>query len=204
MYFPVNDDLISVTKPQKFKYDALFAGGQTKAKGFGDFLEVCAYCAERKHDFKAEVVGTVDAYPGTRDFIAKHHLEDAITFTGRFPTQAGLFEAYRQSNVFLAPTYNDAFASTIRENMLLGVPCMAYRTGGIPYANNDGNENVVIVDQGDWQTMAEKVLHYASHEEERLTFAARAKAYAEKTFSLSANVGVIKQMYEKVLNHGIH
>jgi hypothetical protein len=52
--------------------------------------------------------------------------------------------------------------------------------------------------------MAEKVLHYAWHEEERLTFAARAKAYAEKTFSLSANVGVIKQMYEKVLNHGIH
>lgn len=204
MYFPVNDDLISATKPQKLKYDALFAGGQTKAKGFGDFLEVCAYCAERKHDFRAAVVGSIDAFSGTREFIAKHHLENIITFTGRFPTQAGLFEAYRQSKVFLAPTYNDAFASTIRENMLLGVPCIAYRTGGIPYANNDGNENVVIVEQGDWRAMAEKVLYYASHEEERLALVARAKAFAERTFSLDANVGVIKRMYEKILNHRIH
>lgn len=204
MYFPVNDELIAVTKPQALKYDVLFAGGQTKAKGFGDFLEVCAYCAEMKSEFKAAVVGSMDAYPGTRDFVAKHHLEDVIAFTGRFPTQAGLFEAYRQSKVFLAPTYNDAFASTIRENMLLGTPCIAYRTGGIPYANNDGNENVVIVEQGDWRAMVEKVLFYASHEEERLMLATRAKAYAERTFSLDANVGVIKRMYKKLGDdHGI-
>lgn len=204
MYFPVNDELIAATKPQTLKYDALFAGGQTKAKGFGDLLEVCACCAERKSDFKAAVVGTVDAYPGTRDFIARHNLENIVTFTGRFPTQAGLFEVYRQSKMFLAPTYNDAFASTIRENMLLGTPCIAYKTGGIPYANNDGNENVVIVPQGDWRAMAEKVMFYSRNEAERLELAARAKAYAEKTFSLNANVAVIKRMYEKVLNHGIH
>jgi len=204
MYFPVNDELIAATKSQALKCDVLFAGGQTKAKGFGDFLEVCAHCAERKLKFKATVVGAIDAYPGTRDFTAKHHLENVITFTGRFPTQAGLFEEYRKSKMFLAPTYNDAFASTIRENMLLGTPCIAYRTGGIPYANNDGNENVVIVEQGDWRAMAEKVLFYASHEDDRLTLAARAKAYAERTFSLDANVGVIKRMYEKVLNHEAH
>lgn len=204
MYFPVNDELIAATKPQPLKYDMLFAGGQTKAKGFGDFLEVCAYCAERKSKFKAAVVGSANAYPGTSDFIVKHHLENVVTFTGRFPTQAGLFEAYRQSKVFLAPTYNDAFASTIRENMLLGTPCIAYRTGGIPYANNDGNENVIIVEQGDWRAMAEKVLFYAENEHARLELATRAKAFAEKTFSLDANVGVIKRMYEKILNHGIH
>lgn len=201
MYFPVNDELIAATKPQTLKYDALFAGGQTKAKGFGDFLEVCAYCAERKSDFKAAVVGSVDAYTGTRDFIGRHNLENVVTFTGRFPTQAGLFAAYRQSKMFLAPTYNDAFASTIRENMLLSTPCIAYKTGGIPYANNDGNENVVIVPQGDWRAMAEKVMFYSRNEAGRLELAARAKAYAEKTFSLDANVAVIKRMYEKVLNH---
>lgn len=202
-YFPVNERLMSKILLQKIKYDVLFAGSQTKSKGFGDFLEVCAYCAERKSEFKAAVVGTVDAYPGTRDFIVKHHFENVITFTGRFPTQAGLFEVYRQSKMFLAPTYNDAFASTIRENMLLGTPCIAYRTGGIPYANDDGNENVVIVEQGDWRAMAEKVMFYSRNEAERLELAARAKAYAENTFSLDANVAVIKRMYEKVLNHGM-
>jgi glycosyltransferase involved in cell wall biosynthesis len=82
--------------------------------------------------------------------------------------------------------------------MLLGVPCIAYRTGGIPYANNDGNENVVIVEQGDWRAMAEKVLSYTGNEDARLELAERAKVYADKTFSLEANVGVIKRMYEEV------
>ena len=204
MYFPVNEELVRSTPPTETKYDVLFAGGQTKAKGFGDFLEIVASCAEKMPGFKAAVVGTMDAYPGTREFVFSHHLEETIDFTRRFPTQAGLFEVYRQSKMFLAPTYNDAFASTIRENMLLGTPCIAYKTGGIPYANNDGNENVVIVPQGDWRAMVEKVMFYSRNEVERLELAARAKAYAEKTFSLDANVAVIKRMYEKVLNHGIH
>ena len=204
MYFPVNEKLVRSTLPQEIMYDVLFAGGQTKAKGFGDFLNIVAYCRERNPNFKAAVVGSVDAYQGTREFVAEHHLEEVIDFTGRFPTQAGLFEAYRKAKLFLAPTYNDAFASTIRENMLLGTPCIAYKTGGIPYANNDGNENVVIVEQGDWHAMAEKVMFYSENEVDRLELAARAKAYAERVFSLDANVGVIKRMYEKVLNHITH
>ena len=199
MYFPVDEDLVAATPPQSLEYDALFAGGQTKAKGFGDFLNICAYCAERKPDFRAAVVGTADAYQGTVEFMTRHHLEHVITFTGRFPTQEGLFVAYRKSKTFLAPTYNDAFASTIRENMLLGTPCIAYKTGGIPFANNDGNENVVIVNQGDWRTMAERVLYYAQHENERRLLADRAKSFAERTFSLEVNAQLIKIMYNKIL-----
>lgn len=199
LYFPVNDRLVNATRQQTICYDALFAGALSRAKGFGDFLKIVVECVKRNPSFKAAVVGSIDSYPDARFVVREHRLEDVIDWIGRFPTQEGLFAAYRKSRLFLAPTYNDAFPSTIRENMLLGTPCIAYKTGGIPYANNDGNENVVIVDQGDWNAMAEKVLFYVSHEAERKALASRAKAYAEKTFSLNVNVGVIKQTYEKMI-----
>lgn len=198
-YFPVNEALVRATAEQEMRYDVLFAGGLTKAKGFGDFLKIVAECASRRPGFKAAVVGRMSAYLGADEFVKEKHLEDVITWMGRFPTQEGLFIAYRQSKLFLAPTYNDAFASTIRENMLLGTPCIAYETGGIPYANDDGNENVVIVPQGNWKAMAEKVLDLTAHEDARQELAARAKRYAEKTFSLEANVAVIKKMYERLV-----
>lgn len=199
-YFPVNDALVAETGEQPIRYDVLFAGGQSKAKGFGDFLEVVAACAKAQPGFSAAVVGDIDAYPETRTFIEREGLGDVITWTGRFPTQKGLFAAYRQSRLFLAPTYNDAFPSTIRENMLLGVPCIAYETGGIPYANDDGHENVAIVPQGDCRAMAERVLHLISHESERQLLAVRAKRYAKLTFSREATVKVMKCFYERLKN----
>ena len=199
LYFPVNESLVSRTEPQPIKYDVFFAGVLTKAKGFGDFLELVRSLRQKNPDIRAGVAGYANVYAEAVPFIEKHGLQKNVVWLGRFPTQEDLFKAYRQSKLFIAPTYNDCFASTLRENMLLGTPCVAYRTGGIPYANRNGDENIVLVDQGDVKGLFERVLQLLNNDAARAEISVRAQTFAQHEFSLQANVEIIKKEYARLL-----
>ena len=198
-YLPVNEALIVRTPECEKKYDILFAGGMTAVKGFPDFLELVRMLREKFPTLKAGVVGKMEHFPPAQAFVETHRLEHTIDWLGRFPNQEGLFKAYRQSRLFIAPTYNDAFASTIRECMLLGTPVIAYRTGGIPYANRDGNENVVIVPQGDIDGMVTCCDVLLTDIPRREALAAQAKAFAEREFSLDTNTAIVRKAYQDML-----
>ena len=200
LYFPVNEALVYKTEPQPITYDVLFAGALTKPKGFGDFLELVRLLKQAKPNIIAGVVGYAHAYAEAIPFIEKHELQENVIWLGRFPSQEDLFKAYRQSKLFIAPTYNDCFASTLRENMLLGTPCVAYRTGGIPYANRNGDENIVLIDPGDVKGLFERVLQLLNKDTERAEISVRAKTFAQQEFSLQANVEIIKKEYERLLD----
>lgn len=200
LYFPVNEALISRTPEASEKpYDLLFVGGLSKQKGFGDFLEIVRLIVETMPDLVAAVVGYPGAYPLAMEIIGKNRLEKNICWLGRFPSQEGLFKVYRQSKLFLVPTYNDCFPSTIRESMLLGTPVIAYATGGIPWANRDGNCNVVIVPQGDDRGMADAALRLLGDTRERDAMAARAQTFAEHEFSLKTNTDKIRNAYQEIM-----
>jgi D-inositol-3-phosphate glycosyltransferase len=199
LYFPVNEQLVRSTPAQAQRYDILFAGGLTKPKGFGDFLEILRLLVQEVPHARAGVVGHAETYPDAVPFLKTHNLTQNLIWLGRFPSQVDLFRTYRQTKVFLTPTYNDAFASTVRECMLLGTPVVSYKTGGIPYANRDGNENVVIVRQGDIMGMAQQVLDLLRNEKRREALAARAMRFAQNEFSLASNVGAIKNEYERLI-----
>jgi glycosyltransferase involved in cell wall biosynthesis len=122
-------------------------------------------------------------------------LTDAITFLPRFPSQQGLFELYRQSKLFVVPTYNDCFPSTIRECALLGTPVLAYATGGIPYANRNGQENVVLVDRGDVEALAKRANDILENDEYREALSMKLRGLAADEFSLECNVSRIVDAY---------
>lgn len=199
-YFPVNETLVGLTRPQEIKYDILFAGKLTREKGFGDFLELVRMLKVERPQIKAAVVGYPSVYAEAVTFIGKNGLNENVVWLGRFPSQEGLFQAYLQSKLFIAPTYNDCFASTLRENMLLGTPCVAYRTGGIPYANRNGDENIALVDQGDVKALFVRVLQLLNSDAMRAEIAERARVFARQEFSLQANVEIIKKEYARLLD----
>jgi glycosyltransferase involved in cell wall biosynthesis len=202
-YLPVNEALVHKTPPQNQCFDILFAGALTRAKGFHDFLTVISKLKVEMPLIRAGIVGKEGAFPKAIPYIKEHGLDGNVFWLGRFPDQSGLFKAYRQTKVFLTPTYNDAFASTIRECMLLGTPVVSYKTGGIPYANRDGAENVVIVEQGDLDAMAVQVLGLLRNEDRRLALANRARKFALTEFSLDSNVSVIRSEYKRLVEQSV-
>lgn len=198
LYFPVNETLIAQTPQSEKIYDILYVGGLTVQKGIFDYLTVLQNLVQEFPDIQAAIVGSPQSNPAVVARITEQRLDGNVVWIGRFPSQEGLFRVFRQSRLLLTPTYNDAFPSTIREGMLLGTPAVSYRTGGIPWANRDGHENVVLVDQGDTEGMARKVASLFRDIAAYDNLAQRARTFAGQEFSLKHNAGVIRKAYQDV------
>ena len=198
-YFPVNEALVhkASMEDDELTYDLLFVGRLNAQKGVDDFLKVAASVAEGKPDLRVAIVGNAAAYPPALEIIERYRLKDNVCWLGKLPTQDELFKVFRKSKLFLAPTYNDCFPSTIRESMLLGTPVIAYATGGIPWANRDGHNNIVLIPQGDVKGMSDAVLQMLKDTSARTDMAARAKRFAQQEFSLEKNALRIRDAYKE-------
>ncbi len=201
MYFPINEALVETVNQETFelKYDLLFLGRVCKQKGIDDFLEIVRLLKARNPQVRAAIAGNGANVPKLQEQARQLGVEEQVTILGMLPTQRDVYAAFKQSKLFLVPTYNDAFATTIRESMMLGTPVLSYRTGGIPYANRDGQENILLFEQGDFKGMAEGAYIMLTQDEERRALAQRARAFAATEFSLQHNAEVIQKAYEALL-----
>jgi glycosyltransferase involved in cell wall biosynthesis len=148
---------------------------------------------------RAAAVGNIKEYPPAQHLFEKLGLAGTVEFLNRFPTQEGLFECYCQSRIFVVPTYNDCYPSTIRESAFLGTPVLAYSTGGIPYSNQNGRENVVLLPTGQWEEMAEKACEMLWNPEYQKQLSENLGQLAEEEFALEVNVKRILGAYSEVL-----
>jgi glycosyltransferase involved in cell wall biosynthesis len=194
----VNEDLISKIIKVDEKYDCIYFGSLSKTKGVEDFIMVIAEIKKIKPGIKACIVGGGNAYPFS-SLAEKLNCLTNIEFTGFVKSQKELFEYVKSSKVFLAPPYLERLSLTIREAMFLKVPVVAYATGGIPFINKF-EENIYLVDTGDYKTMAEKTLELLNDDKKRKDLAENAHKYALNEFSLFLNVERLTSAYYKILN----
>lgn len=66
-----------------------------------------------------------------RSLIQKYDLEECVHFLGKM-TALQMKEQYLKSNVFVCCSSNENSPNSLGEAMILGVPCVAARVGGIP------------------------------------------------------------------------
>jgi glycosyltransferase involved in cell wall biosynthesis len=199
LYFPIDEALAKRTQPcQQKKYDLLFVARLVPQKGILDFVRTVALIRRERKSIKAAIVGGIDEYAPLKDLINTLDLSEAISFLPRFPSQVGLFELFRQSTLFVAPTYNDCFPSTIRESAFLGTPVIAYATGGIPYANQNGRLNVVLVEPGDVEALAGKAIEILDNAEYRKSLSDNLRELAATEFSADRNVSRILDAYSAI------
>jgi len=200
LYFPVNEELACKTSEQVKKYDCIYYGLLSKIKGTEDFIKVIAELKKTIPDIKACIVGG-----GDQELFRKQVVDLGCTanieFKGFVKTQKELFEYVKASKVFLAPPHKERLSMTIREAMYLKVPIVAYATGGIPYIN-ESDENIYMVETGDYIAMAEKALLLLNNESSRLNLAEKAYQYALNEYSLTINtqrlISAIKEITEAV------
>jgi glycosyltransferase involved in cell wall biosynthesis len=196
-YFPVNEELVKSIKFSGKKYDCIFFGNLSKSKGTEDFIKVISILSKDKSDLKACITGGGNASP-FKLLAEKLNCEKNIEFTGFLKTQKELFEHVISSRVFLAPPYRERISSTIREAMFLKVPIVAYSTGGIPYIN-EHDENIYLVETGNYKEMARKTLALLHNEVLREQLAEKAYNYATNEFSLGKNIQRLLSAYNIIL-----
>ena len=200
LYAPVNEELTISSPTIEKKYDCIYFGKLTQIKGAEDFIKVIGELKKQKPDIKACIAGGGRQAP----FIAlakKLNCFQNIEFTGFLKTQKELFAHVKASKVFLAPPHKERLSSTIREAMFMKVPIVAYATGGIPYIN-ESDENIYIVETGEYKAMAEKTMLLLNDETLRNNLAEKAYEYAVNEYSLSTTTTRLISMYEEILKRG--
>ena len=185
LYYPVNEELASATKNAEKKYDCIYFGTLSKMKGVEDFIKAIAEIKKSKSDIKACIVGGGDTHPFSL-LAEKLNCSSNIEFTGFVRSQKELFEYVKSSKVFLVPPYKERLSSTIREAMFLKVPIVAYATGGIPYLN-EFDEQIYMVETGNYKKMAQKALILIQDEQARNKLAEKAYNFYINEFSLKVN-----------------
>jgi len=83
--------------------------------------------------------------------------------------------------------------------MILGVPIIAYATGGIPYIN-EFDENIWLVKTGDYKEMARKTIILLENDKLRTELATKAFNYAIQEYSLKSNTFRLIDAYKMILS----
>lgn len=121
-------------------------------------------------------------------------LEDHVTWTGLLvnPVLEGAYSAAQV--VCQVSCWQEAFGWTIAEAMACGKPLVATRVGGIPELVNDG-ETGYIIQPGDTQAIAEKIILLLRDPSLRRKMGAAGRRAVEIHFDLRKNVAELLRVY---------
>lgn len=109
----------------------LFVGRVIRTKGVIDGIRALALAA-KNCDVTLDVVGTGDMADACVAEAEKLGVSHLVTFYGRIP-RAEVYEWYRNSDVFLFPSFREPSGTVVFEAMGFGLPMITCTTGGPGY-----------------------------------------------------------------------
>lgn len=118
------------------------AGGACPQKGVHNAVLAVALLKEKYPDICLHIPGNVSSrkphflYDSIyirhiRKLISQHKLEKYICFEGSLP-QEQMAQHMLQANAFVMPSCVETHSSTLREAMMVGVPCVSAMVGSVP------------------------------------------------------------------------
>ena len=160
----------------------LYHGRVDRRKGALDFLEALALLRAQGVAFAATVSGIGPDYDSARALAAERGLD--VAFTGYVEYDA-VPALYRESDVFVSPTYAEGFSNTILEAMASGLPTLSCYAVGVVDCLRDG-ENGLLVQPGDVPAQAAALRRLIEDAALRRRLAATALEECRRTYSWEA------------------
>ena len=132
-----------------------------------------------------------------RDLIYKNGLEDKVTVLGSL-SDVQMKEAYLKSHVFACPSALENSPNSLGEAMLLGLPCVAARTGGIPDMAEDGT-SALFFEKGDVHGLAGCIIRIFRNEELARELSEGARDRALRNHDGNENYRRMMEIYHEIL-----
>ena len=149
----------------------LTVGIISQRKGTSLIPETLAALEKMRVDVTWKCIGRVDGNAGGLELektlqLAKHYgVAEKLAFESPISFEALKVE-YRNSDLFVLPTYMEGVPRVILEAQAAGLPVVTTTVGGIPGAVKDG-EDAILVPPGDPQAIANAILRIINDEELR-------------------------------------
>lgn len=181
-------------------------------KGFHYVLESMPEIMDRYPDARIKVAGNsivgVDTMKQRlklstygkylRALMQTYHLEDKVDFLGMMNAEEMKLQ-YIRCHTFVCASSLENSPNSVAEAMLLGVPVVASRVGGIPSILHEPEEGLLF-EKGNSQGLAEAVLRIWDGDAIALEMSAREMARAHDNYNRDDNYHMLLSIYNRVSN----
>ena len=174
------------TKAANKRYKILFVGGDFQRKGGEDVLAVFLTTFSELAELHL-VTSTPIECQHPHVFIHQH-------IQAYSPEWLNLYE---RADVFVMPTYGDAFATVFLEAMAAGLPVIASQLTQIYEVVSDG-ETGFLVPSGDRHALACKIRHLIENPTLGREMGAKGRRVAEQKFNAQTNFKTLESIFQEV------
>lgn len=176
----------------------LFLGRLGKRKGIYDLLEVIRELddvLDTKIKFYLCGDGEIDK---VKAIIDKYRIKHRINHVGWID---GLEKdrIFSSTLINILPSYNEGLPMTILETMSLGIPNISTNIASIPKVIENGY-NGFIIEPGDKNKLAEKILELVNDGVKRSEFSHRSYKMIKEEFSMESGMKRLKNIYDELIS----
>ena len=195
---PVHEDFLAVTR-QSDARRVLCVGQVTPLKNCVALVEAAAVARSRGVDCEVRFAGDGPAgyLAGLRRTIARLGLKDRCYLLGRL-SRAELIAELAAAAVLAHPSRREHLPAAIVEAMVVGVPVVASRVGGIPDIIDD-QVTGFLIDPADVRALADRLCKLLSDEPLRARLSKDAQDVARRRFHPRPAVQRLTDCYQTVL-----
>ncbi len=197
-------------KPIKEPYSIFISQGNYPIKGAHYMLEALALLKKEFPSARLIVAGDNITKHGTvkekiklssygkylLELIDRYNLRECVVFTGSL-NAAAFRERMLRSTVYVCPSAIENSPNSLGEAMLLKVPCVAARVGGIPGIFDDGRDGI-LYEPGNVPALAEAVASVWRDPDKAAEYTDHAREHALMTHDPLANLNRLKEIYKTI------
>lgn len=173
----------------------LFMAMVNRRKGIYDLLPALALVKENNSHWHLTIAGRGDDEEVMR-LIKEYGLEDNVTFVG-WASGDKKVELLRNADVFVLPTYADAFPMSVLEAMEFGMPVISTTIGSIPEMVIEG-ENGYLIEPGDTEGLYQIIMRYLENPDQIKSHGKKSRELVKK-FSRAEVKRQLLEVYRDVL-----
>lgn len=149
----------AITDPKEFRKSFLFLGRMGKRKGTYDLIDAVDIARKKVPDIKCYLAGDGEVEK-VKSLIHEKELEKNIEVVGWADFEKKL-DLLKKTSTVVLPSYNEGLPMSILEGMACGKAIISTTVGAIPEVV--GEENGVLIDPGDVQTLAKAMVSFCEN-----------------------------------------
>ena len=173
-FFPIKEEYSELNTN-----NLVAVGRLSKEKGMADIVKIVLLLKERNIDVKVNIFGDGPEKDHIEKLIDENDLKDSIKMWG-FRKQEFIKKYYKESSLYLLPSYEESFGLVVLEAMSFGIPCIMFddAKGPLTIVNRD---NGFIIKNRKLEKMADTIVKYLSlNQKERKKLGINARLTAEE------------------------
>lgn len=141
-------------------------------KGYDMLIPAWEIVHKQHSDWILSIYGNGEQEKELKELICQKGLEQCLYILA--PVK-NIMEKYLESSFYVMSSRFEGFGMTLIEAMACGIPCISFTCPNGPADIIKNNEDGILVDNGNVNQLAEKIIYLIEHEQERTKMGEKAK-----------------------------